>query len=300
MFDAAWRSEADGSPLHVGARDSDLARAQGAAEIVFSGGSGVTRLAHLFQSTPCRVAFPRPAPGDLPLAVVLTTTGGLTGGDRVRLSMAVKAGAAAMVTTQAAEKIYRSLDADTDIAVQVAVEDHCWLEWLPQETILFDGARLRRRTRIDVAGQGRVLAGEMLVLGRTAHGERFTRGLAHDAWRVYREGRLVWADALRLDNDIARVIAGSAGFDGARALATIVYVGADAAERLDAARDLQDTLLRDDALLRGGATCMGDLLVARFLGADAFMVRRAFGRFWKEFRALAAELPQNLPRLWDT
>jgi urease accessory protein len=302
MFDGAWRSS---GPVQddVPARDGDLARSDGAAELVFAGGEGRARLRHLFQSTPCRIAFPRAPLDDLPLAVLLTTTGGLTGGDRMRLSLAAEAGARAVVTSQAAEKIYRSLGADAVVDIVVRVDAGGWLEWLPQETILFDGARLRRRTRIEIAGDARVLAGEILVFGRTAHGERFERGFLHDGWRVFRDDRLVWADALRLAGD-ARGSAGSlldapAGLGGARASAMIVHAAPDAAGRLDAAREIQDAGLASLPGLRGGATAFNNLLILRWLGDDAYAVRQAFGRFWRAFRASAAGLPPVLPKLWD-
>jgi len=265
----------------------------GAASIAFIGADDTTRLDDLYHRAPLRVLFPAPAPGDVPLAALVTTSGGLVGGDRLVVEARADAGARAMVAAQAAEKVYRSTGADVDVTITLTAKGDAWLEWLPQETILFNGARLRRRTRVDVSPGGRLLAGEMLVFGRTAHGERLTHGLVHDRWDVRREGRTVWSDSFRLAGDIAEPLAHPAGLDGATAYATAVYVGDDAKHRLADARDGLG-----GPGVRAAATCVGGVLVVRWLGANATAVRRSFGMFWAGFRALAAGLPPSLPRLW--
>jgi urease accessory protein len=271
-----------------------LERGDGAAEIVFARrAAGRTALAHLYQRSPCRVLFPAPEPGDLSLAALLTTSGGLTGGDRLRLAVTVEAGAAALATTAAAEKVYRSAEGDVEIAVALTVDERGWLEWLPQETILFDGACLDRRLVASVAPAARFLGAETLVFGRAAHGERFARGRLHESWRVRFGGRLVWADTLGLAGDVAAQLGAPAGFAGAAALATAVYVGADAAAHLALAR-----ALAEGGDCRGGATLLGPVLVARFLDARAEIVRAALARYVAGLRHAAAGLPAVLPRLW--
>jgi urease accessory protein len=134
----------------------------------------------------------------------------------------------------------------------------------------------------------------MLVLGRVARGERLTAGLVRDAGTVRRDGRLVWADALHMDtDDISYCLAAQAGFAGARACATAIYVGPDAAALLDLAR----AAVQADGV-RAGATLCGGVLIARWLGADPADVRRAFGAYWMQLRAAAGGLPARLPRLW--
>lgn len=266
----------------------------GVAGIAYAESGGVSRLAILEQRSPLRVLFPRPAPGDIPQAALITTSGGMVGGDTLDISVSVGPDAAAMVIGQAAEKVYRSQGEDCRIDVSLRVGDGGWLEWLPQETILFDEARLRRQTTLSVAAGGRALAGEILVFGRVARGETVTRGLVRDAWRVSRDDRLVWADALHLDpDDIASCLEAPAGFGGARAAATAVYVGPDTEDRLPLARSLVE---RDD--VKAGATRCGSVLVMRWLGAEPSSVRAAFEGFWTGFRAEAGGLPGRLPRLW--
>ncbi len=273
---------------------SALQRGDGAAEIVFARHGAGTVLARLYQRAPIRVLFPRPEAGDLPIAALLTTSGGIAGGDRLRLEIAVQSDAGAVATTAAAEKAYRSLGPEAHMEVRLSVSERGWLEWLPQETILFDGARLVRRVEAHVASTGRLLVVEAIVFGRAARGEVFTRGLAHDALRVHVGGRLAWADALRLEGHIGGRLDAPAGFAGCRALATVAYVGADAAAHLALARGLVE-----DDFCRAGASVVNGVLLARFLAARGDAVRRAVARYVAGLRQAAAGLPPVTPRLWN-
>jgi urease accessory protein len=273
-------------------RTASLERGDGQAEMVFVPRGRETAISHLYQHDPCRVLFPSQDPGDPTLAVLLTTSGGLTGGDRLRVTLAAKDNTAATVTSQSAEKIYRSLGNDCRIEVAIEV-GKAWLEWLPQETILFDRSRLRRMTAVDVAPEGRFLGTEMLVFGRHAKGEKFAEGFVHDAWRVSRGGRLVWTDALRLDGDIAGTLARPHGFDGAGALANAVYVADDAADHLDAARELLEGTSG-----RAGVTIVNGVMVARFIDCDAAVVRRDLSNYLADLRHVTARWPRRLPRVW--
>jgi urease accessory protein UreH len=200
---------------------------EGAARFVFIR-RGTTRLARLFQKAPLRVLMPRPAPGEPPCAVLLNTSGGIVGGDALRVEVRLEAGAAAVITSQAAEKAYRSAGADATLDVTLDLADGAWLEWLPQETILFDGARLRRRLRIDAAAQARLVATDMLVFGRRARGERFQSGFLYDRWEVRIGRRLAWVEALHLTPDPGALLDARFGFAGAGAAATAIYVAPDA------------------------------------------------------------------------
>jgi urease accessory protein len=266
----------------------------GFARAGFAAKDGVTRLSDLDQRSPLRVLFPRVEGGEVPLAAFTTVSGGLVGGDSLRMEFAVEERAKAMAIGQAAEKVYRSAGPDSVVDVTLDAAAGAWLEWLPQETILFDGARLVRRTKVEVDGQGRLMAGECIVFGRLARGEVMRRGLVRDRWEVRQGGRLVWADALRIEDDIAGTLDAAAGFGGARAYATAIYVGADAAEFLDAAKDMAAGA---DGV-RAGATCVGGVLVARWLSEDPLALRRAFEAYWMALRGAAGGLPAKLPRLW--
>lgn len=270
-----------------------LQRGHGAAELVFVHRDARTRLRHLDQRTPCRVLFPEPEHSDPTLAVLLTTSGGLTGGDELRVAVTASAKAQATITTQAAEKIYRSLGADVRIDVGLTVEPGAYLEYLPQETILFEGARLARRNRAAVAPSGTLLACEMVVFGRAAHGERLTQGRLYDAWHISRGDTLRWTDALALEGDIGARLQSPFGFAGAEALATALYVGDDAERHLPLARKLAQS-----GACRGSASLVQGVLIARFLGSPAQDVRRALVHYLSFLRA-AAGWPARLPRNWS-
>jgi len=271
--------------------------ADGSATLSFEAARGDTAIGELYQHDPLRLLFPRHVEGEPLTGVLVTTSGGLVGGDRLQVRVSSGEGSAGRVLAQAAEKIYRSTGADSRIKIRLQAEAGSWLEWLPQETILFDSSRLRRSTEIRAVSGARMLCGEMVVLGRTAMGERMRQGLLHEAWEVYWDDRLAWADALHLNSGFARVSDAPAGLDGARACASILYVGDDAGEHLDSARTLIDETVEDS--LRVAASCMGKVLVIRWLGRDSLQLRDAYGRFWAAFRHHLAGYPPIMPRLWQ-
>lgn len=274
-----------------------LQRANGALTLRFAAGEtggGATRLTDLYQSDPCRALLPSPDPGEPITAVLITTAGGLTGGDRLKLSVGVDAGAAALCTPQAAEKIYRSPDdsaANLELALDVAAG--AALEWLPQEMILFDGARLNRHIAVSVQADSRLLAGDITVFGRTARGERFATGSLFDRWQVRRDGRLLWTDATRLGGDTTAALDHPAGFAGAVAQAVILYHGPDAAAARDRLRELPD----HEPDSQWGATVIDGLLLVRLLDTDAARLRRQFARLWSGLRP-GLGLRPAMPRLW--
>jgi urease accessory protein len=268
---------------------SFLQRCDGAVEVAFARRGRTTSVSHLYQRNPCRAHFPHGEADGPALAMLLNTAGGLTGGDRIAIGVTAEAAASATVTSAAAEKIYRSLGADCSATVDLAVGEGAWLEWLPQETILFDGARLRRGIAARVAATGRLLAGEMLVFGRIARGERWRAGALFERWRVERAGALTWYDAMRLDG---AALDHAAGLAGAEALATAIYVAADAARHLPLAREVTA-----GASCRGGATLVNGMLVARFIGA-AVPVRAGLVDYVAALRHAAAGLPARAPRAW--
>jgi urease accessory protein len=278
MYDASSRFDPTANGLQ---------RAHGACALSFARRGARSALTGLYQRAPCRVMFPEPEDGDPPLAVLLTTTGGLTGGDDLAISVAVEDEGAVVVSSQAAEKIYRSLGPDATIEVDLTVGAGARLEYYPQETILFDGARLRRRTAAHVAAGGSLAAAEMLVFGRLARGERMTRGRLFDGWQVRYDGRLVWVDRLALDHDIAGTLDDPFLFAGANAIATALHVGGDAAALLALARDLAD----------GAATIVNGVLVARIFGPSPRDVRERLITYLAGLRG-ASGLPPRLPRVW--
>ena len=245
---------------------------EGRAEIGFGQSSGRTQLAHLYQRDPLRVLFPTPAAGDPAIAVI--------------------------VTASAAEKVYRSTESITTIAQALSVGAGARLEFLPPETILFDGARLLRETVAELAPDGAFLGGDIVVFGRRARGECFTYGFLREVWKVRRAGELVWGDALHLEGDIAHEIDDPACFDGSAAFATMILspAGRDPRSLLDAARAVQR--IAASTALRAGLTAVAGPVIARWLAADAASLRGAYAELASHFRCEALGLPRRVPRLW--
>lgn len=216
-----------------------------------------TRLSALRQAGAARVRFPKPAGNAAPEAVLLNTAGGLTGGDRIDIDVTLADRCEATVTSAAAEKIYRSLGDATQIAIDLRLGQGSSCCWLPQPTIMFNGSNLDRRTHVHMAADARLLAVEMLIYGRTAMGEDVRRGSIRDAWRVRRDGCLVFADTTRVSGAIADVLGRGATLDGARATAMLLYVAPDARARLDEVR----ALLEPASSTAGVSSWNGMLLV---------------------------------------
>lgn len=225
------------------------------------------------------------------MAVLLTLSGGMAAGDRHRIEIASDPEAALSCTTQAAERIYRSDGPSCVVDLTISIAEGAWLDWVPRPTILFDGARLRRRTTVKVAPGGRLLACDGFVFGRMARGEAFSRGALLDRWRVERDGRPVWVDAVQLEDPDAR-FASPTAFGEARAMATALFVGEGAARHLDAAR-----AILADTEERASVTLVNDVLVARFLGRAPSAVQRDLTRYLGALRARVSPYSASLPRI---
>jgi urease accessory protein len=269
-----------------------LARAQGRATLGLVRRGEATALADLGEEGCARVRLPRVA-GAAPEAVLINTAGGLTDDDRLDVEVTLGDGARATVTTQAAEKVYRSRGAPSRVATAVRLGAGATLAWLPQETILFDHARLVRRQRVELGPGARFLACESVVLGRLARGERIRSGLVHDAWRVLRQGRLIWADALRLEGDIESALHRPALLDGRRAVATAFYVGEDAATLLEPVRGWLPS-----GEVRAGVSHRAGVLVMRLLADAAQALRATLACVMAPLRAAIGAGAAAMPRVW--
>ena len=285
MLDAISRCEAPATDR----RAVRLQRSDGEVRLAFKRRGRRSVLARLYQRGAAKVRLPQTERADAPEAVLINTAGGVAGGDRFAFDVALAEGAAALVTTQAAERIYRSLGDTADIRNRLRIAARAHLEWLPQETILFDQARLTRRLDIDMAADAEVIVLEAIVLGRTAMGEYVRSGTIIDRWRLRRGGRLVFADALRLAGAIDATLAGRATARGAKALATVVCATPRAADVLGAARAALAT-----ARHPAGASSWNDLVVMRLAAPDGQSLRRTLERLLIAIRGGA-----KLPRVWQ-
>ena len=247
-------------------------RARGALELAFKRRGAATVLDRLWQEGCLKARFPTAELPAWPGAVTLNTAGGVAGGDRLSTYIRAGEGTAVTVASQAAERVYRALPgAEAEIATRIEVGAGAALEWLPQETILFDACAVRRRLDIELAPGASVLAVESLVFGRTAMGEEVRSARFRDWLTVRREGRLVWHDAIRLVGPVATVLDRGAVGRGARAVATIVQVGPEAAGRLE---ELREGLVGFETGLEAGASVIDGVLVVRMVAPTGAVLRR--------------------------
>jgi urease accessory protein len=274
--------------------DKDLQRSEGSGRLVVSGSEKGTRIMDVFQRSPIRILFPTTGGGALEEAVFVNTAGGVAGGDRLESSVTALADASIAVTSQAAEKIYRALNEPASIATKLKACEGAKLAWLPQETIVFNRARVCRRTEIEVSSGSELLALEWLVLGRAAHGEKIFSGNITDSWRVMKDGRLVWADSFRATDDVFPHLSRKALLSDCTAVATLVYFGPDLDERLQIMRDLASSLECQCA-----ATLVGGLMVVRFAARASSDLRLALRSLLRQFGQELGPGPFRVPKMWS-
>ncbi|MET1416221.1 urease accessory protein UreD [Roseibium sp. HPY-6] len=282
MYDAAPASD-------LSLQAKPLQRVRGAARIRFSNRAGATRLADLYQKGSAKVRMPR-IYGGAPTAVLINTAGGLTGGDELEYDVAIGDDAHAIVTSQTAERAYRSNGGSAKVTGSLRVGARATLEWLPQETLLFDRSSLSRTLRADLARDARLMMLETVVLGRTAMGETIERLSFKDRWRIRRAGKLVFADDIRIDGVPEDILRGPATAGGGHVFATFVDCAADAGDRLSLARTVLDALPL--GATRFAVSSWNDLLVARLVSSDGRDLRNTLISFLTGYRAA------DLPRVW--
>ncbi|WP_375412730.1 urease accessory protein UreD [uncultured Bradyrhizobium sp.] len=260
-------------------------RAVGAVAFDVASADGVTRRRRLHESGSLRVRFPSPEAEGLS-AVFVNTAGGIAGGDRFEFDISVGDGARLTVTTAAAEKIYRSHGpaAQLAIALRAAADSH--LVWLPQETILFDQARVSRKIDIDLARSASLLLCEIVVFGRAAMGEKMLAGSFIDRWRVRRGGRLVFAETVRLDGDIGEKLGRPAIAKGGVAIGTALILPGDEAV-VRRIREASESFGGEV-----GVSCWNGFAMARFCAQDAAKLRADM------VAVLGRAGGPALPRLW--
>lgn len=287
-LDEEYRWGMDAAP-----RAPVLQRSFGAAELVFSRRGEETRPTRLFQQGAMKVRLPNAAAGEPPEAVLLNLAGGLTGGDRLEFGIKLDAHAQAVVTTQACERIYRSTGEDAILLGDIRLADGAKMEWLPQPTIMFNNARLKRESRVQLASDATLLAVECLIFGRTARNESVVSGLLSDSWSVHRDGRLIQTECFALADDIQAVLDKPAVLNGNRAMANLRYIAPDAEARLEDMRLLLDRAPEEDGIASGASAWNGMMLV-RFAAPDGHRLIREVGRVLTGFRR------KPLPRVWLT
>jgi urease accessory protein len=247
-----------------------LERARGELRLEFKRRESRSVLAGLYQDGCLKARMPR-LRGSVPEAVCINTSGGITDGDTLQMAVTCHPDASAVVSGQAAERVYRSRGEAGVIGTTLTLQEGSRLAWLPQETILFDGGRLARSIDVHMSGSASLFAVESAVLGRTAMGESVCAGSFTERWHINVDGQLAYVDAFGLnDADFAEQTGRAAVLGGRIALATAIYVGPDAAGVLDCIR-----VLDEPAGCQCGASLLGNLVVTRIAGTTGAPLRAA-------------------------
>lgn len=263
-----------------------MQRVDGAATVRFAVRDGATRLADLAQRGAAKAMLPRTHTA-APEVVFLNTAGGLTGGDRLAYAVSLPEGGRATAATQTAERIYDAAGGVARMGVTLEAGAGARLDWLPQETILFDDSALKRETDVALGRDAAFLSIETVVLGRKAMGETVARLALGDRRVVRREGKPVVIEPLVLDTGILATD-GPAVLNGARVFSTVLFVAPGAEDALGPVR-----ALLDEPGLRAAASAWNGRLIVRMLGGDGWPVRRVAARIL----TLLREDP--LPRVWQ-
>jgi len=259
-------------------------RAIGQVALSVKSVGGKTRRGEVHEAGSLRVRCPG-APAQQLEAVIINTAGGVAGGDRFDLEIAAGEGTRLVVTTAAAEKVYRALGPDSVISVKLDVAAGTTLAWLPQETILFDRARLSRSIEVDLAPDAQLFLAEAIIFGRTGMGEGVEEGALSDRWRVRRDGKLIYAEGVRLDGPIARRLAETAVAKGGIAIATVLIVPGSE-ETVQAVRALHDQFIGEV-----GASAWNGIAAVRLCARDGAALRHDLVHVMTAVRG-------ELPRIW--
>jgi len=229
-------------------------------------------------------------------AIVLHPPAGIAGGDQLDIRIATGDGAHALLTTPGAGKWYRSAGAEAAQSVRLSVDAGAMMEWLPQETIIFSGARATIKTHVDLGVNARFLGVETICYGRRASGETFANGVLRLSTDIVLGGRLLWRERGRIDGGSA-LLASPIGLAGYSVCSTVLAVGVDTApDQLAACRAAGSS----ETEAKWGVSAMPQLLVGRYLGHSAEAAREWFMALWQVLRPALAGRDAIRPRIWST
>jgi urease accessory protein len=262
-----------------------LQRAAGNGRLAVKQALGRTRTDRMYQEGAAKIRVPA-RPDGLYEAVLINTAGGLTGGDRMDWRFDIAAGARATLTTQACEKIYTSSGGTAAVSTQISIASGGRAAWLPQETILFDGAGLSRRLDVEMEDDCEALIVEPVAFGRLAMGEKHISGMFCDRWRIRRGGRLAHAEDFRIGPHIWRSCERKAVLGGAASFATVLLISPRAELLTEPARAIIG--------LQGGASFWNGKLLARLYDEDAYALRKRLVPLVQLLNQGAA-----LPKFWS-
>lgn len=231
-------------------------------------------------------------------AIVLHPPAGIAGGDQLAIDIALGEDAHAQITTPGAGKWYRSAGAEAAQRVSLHLGEGATLEWLPQESIVFNGARARMSTHVNLAASSRFIGWDMLCLARVASGERFDSGRFDLFCRVDRNDVALWIERGGVDGSDP-MLASPAGWAGHAVCGTLLCSFPELPQRAPELLPALRALRPVDGAVHGISLLPG-LLVARYLGDNAEAGRQWFTALWQLLRPACCGRPAVIPRIWNT
>lgn len=263
-------------------------RAFGSASVVFKSLDSKTKLDRLYQTGCAKIRLPKTY-DQFSEAVLINTSGGITGGDQIAWNIALGRNANAVITTQASERAYKATSGVAKVETHIDVAAGSTCHWLPQETILFEESALSRSLEINLAKDAKLIALEAVMLGRAAMGESIENCFFKDRWRIRQDGKLIFADDIKLDGAIADIERSTALLNGNKCFATLVYVGNEDDEQLnEIMRQLRETA----SLEQMAFSAFGGKMIARFVAQDTYELRKILIPVLKLLRAA------DVPKVW--
>ncbi len=263
---------------------------QAQLDVEFGLGQQKTILTQRRHQGPLTIQRPFYPEGDVCHLYLLHPPGGVVAGDRLTINIHATADSAALVTTPAAGKFYKSSGALARQSVSLKVDNGATLEWLPQETIIYEGAQVASTLRVDLADKARFIGWEILALGRPAANEGFSFGEVSLSWQIFRADELFYQERIKLD---AKAFLARWGLNGHSASGTL-FICPALPEHLQAVQQLIDEQSGR------GVTLIGDLLICRALDLRADKLRDFFQQVWVLLRPDVLQRPSCAPRIWAT
>lgn len=270
----------------------DASAWQASLRLRFAADAGTTRLVERAHRGPLRVQKPLYPEGPrICHAILIHPPGGVVGGDRLAVDVLAGADTHAFLTSPGAAKWYRANGKLSTQQVRIEAGPGAAVEWMPQESIFFNDARVQLAHQVDLAADASYIGSDILCFGRSASGERFTGGAITQRTSVRRAGKLVWWEQGTLDGAGA-AMESVLGLHGATVCATLIGVGKPLPrELLEAMRALDPGL---------AVSQVKAVLVARYLGGDSEQARRVITAAWQTLRPHLLGCAAPVPRIWQT
>ena len=267
-------------------------RAIGELEISFSE-DGISRL-HC--TAPLRAFGNDDGINEIPSAVIVNTSGGVVSGDRYDVTINVKKNSKGLILSQAADKIYKCLKNEySEMNNLLNIDNNSWVEWIPQETIMFENANLKRNLEVNLSTDSEALIGEIVVLGRLAKGERVNNISLRDTIKINRNKKIEWLDRVLLDGKVHCARNSNARLYGNNCFFTIAL----SSVKISKYKDILYKFIENNInKIKISATILHNNLIIRGLSKDPLLLRKEFSKIWCFIRSEFKKLAPVMPKLW--